>query len=308
MLNIYSGEYAGLKCEWMVNPYTRLAVVAERGLRAIFFSLPGRENIFAELGDMAIHTELGDYYLLGGHRLWHSPEWAPRTYYPENQEITITRKESQVTTTTAADGSGIKKKITFQMAENKPQVFVRHQLINEGLWGVELAPWAITQCQLGGVVLCPQNTDPENGNIGTPNRSWVFWQFSDINDKRFLFDNRITRIKAESGLPTKLGYRNTHGWIGYLYQGILFTKHFKPQIDRSHTDLGCNTEVYSCEKFVELETLAPLTILDPGKSVSHDEIWTLWSKDELKGTEDDFNSLLNQVPTFDQLTGNEEFR
>ena len=307
MVHIYSGEYAGLKCEWMENPTVRLAVAAERGQRAIYFSLAGKDNIFAELGDMALHTELGNYYLLGGHRLWLSPEWSPRTYCPESQEITITQKESQVTTTSATDASGIKKMITFQMAQNKPQVFVRHQITNEGLWGVELAPWAITQCKLGGVVICPQNTNLENGNIGTPNRSWIFWQFSDITDKRFQFGNQITQIKAEAGLPTKIGYRNTHGWIGYSYHGMLLTKQFNPQIDRSHTDLGCNTEVYGCEKFVELETLAPLVTLEPGESVSHDEIWTLWSEDELKEKEDDFNSLLNKIPTFDQLTGNEEF-
>jgi hypothetical protein len=37
--------------------------------------------------------------------------------------------------------------------------------------------------------------------------------------------------------------------------------------------LNCNCEAYSFNRFFELETLAPLSRLEPGQTASHDETW-----------------------------------
>jgi hypothetical protein len=40
-----------------------------------------------------------------------------------------------------------------------------------------------------------------------------------------------------------------------------------------HPDNNCNCEIYCNDKFIELETLGPLTQLVPGASVRHVETW-----------------------------------
>ena len=70
---------------------------------------------------------------------------------------------------------------------------------------------------------------------------------------------------------------NHHGWIGYLRAGILFVKRFEPRADQPHADMGCNVEVYCGERFIELETLAPLSRLESGQSVTHVETWELYA-------------------------------
>lgn len=52
-------------------------------------------------------------------------------------------------------GTGIRKRIEIHLSPDKPSVTLTHTLINDGLWTVELAPWAITQFRLGERVILP---------------------------------------------------------------------------------------------------------------------------------------------------------
>src|SRR6266498_5557266 len=51
----------------------------------------GKPNLMADLSSsLPTPTPYGDYHFLGGHRLWHAPEAMPRSYIPDDGEITIT--------------------------------------------------------------------------------------------------------------------------------------------------------------------------------------------------------------------------
>ena len=52
---------------------------------------------------------------------------------------------------------------------------------------------------------------------------------------------------------------------------------FEPQPELPHADLGCNTEVYCCDAYVELETLAPLRLLQPGQEAVFPEKWEFYT-------------------------------
>jgi hypothetical protein len=43
-----------------------------------------------------------------------------------------------------------------------------------------------------------------------------------------------------------------------------------------YPDNNCNAEMYCGERFVELESLAPLAVLQPGASAVHVETWDLF--------------------------------
>ncbi|MCL5999356.1 MAG: hypothetical protein M1546_25325 [Chloroflexi bacterium] len=275
MVKLEHGEYAGMAVTWVSNGHVRLAVTTQRGPRAIFLGWPQGENLFAELPDVTIPSQNGPYHLIGGHRLWHAPEWSLRTYWPETQPIKVDEKANGLTVTLAADGAGIEKRLDFVMEAEKPVVTVTHTLHNTGLWSVELATWAITQCRLGGIVLLPQPIDPADPESLLPNKRYSFWPYTNFADGRFVFGNEVTLVHAKAAPPTKLGYRNVHGWAGYWLDGTLFTKHFDPQLGADHPDYGCNCECYCNDRFVEVETLGPLAPLAPGASVTHIETWQL---------------------------------
>jgi hypothetical protein len=275
MVKLEHGEYSGMACIWVSNGQIKVAITTQRGPRAIFFGWQNGQNLFAELPDVTIPSVNGPYYLLGGHRLWHSPEWSARTYWPETQTILVEERADGAKVTLPADGGGIEKTMDFAMSSDKPIVTVTHTLSNNGLWPVELAPWAITQCQLGGIVLLPQPVAPADPDGLLANKRYSFWPYTDFADGRIVLGREMTLLHAKAAPPTKLGYRNHAGWAGYWLDDTLYTKSFDPQLNATHPDYGCNTECYCNDRFVEVETLGPLALLQPTASVTHVETWQL---------------------------------
>jgi hypothetical protein len=64
--------------------------------------------------------------------------------------------------------------------------------------------------------------------------------------------------------------------MGYLRNGVLFCKRASPYGQASYPDFGANTECFCNDRFLELETLSPLTRLEPGESLQHLETWEVY--------------------------------
>lgn len=240
----------------------------------------GKTNLLVDLQHLApVPTPYGDFHFRGGHRLWHAPESMPRTYAPDTGELIITEAPNGVILETKTEpGTGIRKKIEIQLDTARPSAIIKHTLINDGLWPVELAPWAITQFRLGGTVILPMpvgNADPA-GLL--PNRQFSLWPYARINDPRLQWDDQFTLFKADAIMPPfKMGYFNPHGWMAYWMDGTLFRKTFNVKTEMLHPDNNCNAEIYCGDQFVELESLAPLEKLDTNTSVTHTEIWDVFT-------------------------------
>jgi hypothetical protein len=273
--SVTDGFY-GLPTHIVANDHLRLDVLAEAGPRIVRLFLAGSdENQLAETPDVKWGTPYGEYCLRGGHRLWHSPEASPRSSIPDNHGLELEEVEDGVLLRQPPEvGTGICKSIEIRLDGGRPAVTLYHRLRNDGLWPVELSPWAITQLPLGGIVVMPQRTEPTDKDGLQPNRNLVLWPYTRWRDPRLHLDDDYALLKADPRLPPcKIGYLNPHGWLGYLRRGVLFCKRFEAHADQSFPDFGCNAEVYCNDLFVELETLAPLTRLEPGQSATHIETW-----------------------------------
>ncbi len=75
--------------------------------------------------------------------------------------------------------------------------------------------------------------------------------------------------------PQKIGLFNPNTWAAYLLGSDLFLKQIKADPARTYPDFGCSFETFTNAEFLELETLGPLTRIEPGKSAEHTERWTL---------------------------------
>lgn len=239
----------------------------------------GKSNLLVDLSDMPpIPTPYGDFHFQGGHRLWHAPEAMPRTYIPERDLKTTEFTNGVLIEAATEPDTGIRKSIKIELAPDKPFVTLTHTLANDGMWSAQLAPWAITQFRLGGTVTLPMtvgNTDPA-GLLH--NRQLSIWPYTRMNDPRVTWGDDVISFKADALLPPfKIGYWNTHGWITYALDGILFRKAFNVLAGLPHPDNNCNCEMYCNNQFVELETVGPLVDLAPGAAVVHVETWELES-------------------------------
>ena len=240
---------------------------------------PGKPNLMADVSSLPpIPTPYGDFHFRGGHRLWHSPEAMPRTYIPDTGELKITDFKNGVTLESPTEpGTGIRKRIDVQLAPDKPSATLTHTLTNDGLWPVELAPWAITQFRLGGKVILPMPVGNVDDAGLLPNRQLSLWPYTRINDPRLKLGDQFILFQADALLPPfKMGYFNPHGWMAYWVDGVLFRKTFEVHSGVSHPDNNSNAEMYCNDKFVELESLAPLKILNPGASITHLETWDIF--------------------------------
>jgi hypothetical protein len=256
------------------NDYLQVEFLIEP-LRITGLTPAGKANMLADLNDLpTVPTPYGDFHFRGGHRLWHAPEALPRTYIPDTP-VTVTQLPDGVLLDSQTEpGTGIRKQIEIHLAPDQPSVTLTHILINDGMWPVELAPWAITQFRLGGTVILPMavgNADPA-GLLH--NRQFSLWPYARFNDPRLKLGDEYILFAADALLPPfKIGYYNPHGWIAYWLDGTLFRKMFQADKKLSYPDNNCNAEMYCNDQFVELESLGPLTRLDPGASIAHVEKW-----------------------------------
>ena len=274
MTDFYSLPTAGLE-----NEYLTLEYLTHAGPRIVRL-IPRRlgQNLFAETPRQQLQSPYGPFHLWGGHRLWHAPETAARTYIPDDGGLTVEPLPPSV----EGDGvclrymepySGIHKEIRLRLAADAPRVTLTHRLTNLGLWPIELAPWAITQLKIGGtaVLPTPPESDPE---ALLPNRMIALWPYSRWDDPRLRLGESVIEVLAQPlATPFKIGYLNLAGWAEYRYEGVTFRKRWTPQPERRHADYGCNVEVYASERHLELETLGPLTRLEVGEMAEHIEVW-----------------------------------
>ena len=246
-------------------------------LRIIGLTPTGRTNLLADMSDAPpVPTPYGDFRFIGGHRLWHSPEAMPRTYIPDTS-VTVNEFSNGVLLEAPTEqGTGIRKQIEIHLAPDKPSITLMHTLINDGAWAVELAPWAITQFRLGGTVILPVPTRNVDDAGLLANRQLSLWPYTRINDPRVKWDDEFILFKADALMPPfKIGYFNSHGWMAYWLDDVVFRKRFEVSKEATYPDNNCNAELYCNDQFVELESLGPLLKLSPGGSINHVETWEL---------------------------------
>ncbi|MBE7021925.1 MAG: hypothetical protein E7414_01740 [Ruminococcaceae bacterium] len=272
------------KCLEISNDLVRLVVTTELGPRIINFSFIDGENIMFEdieremtMSDSE-HTAAfggGTWYIYGGHRLWTSPEAAPRSYYPDNDPVEVTLTENgAVFTPPVQVWNQYGYTLEVSLAENSTDVTILHRVTNHAGWEVTLAPWAITVLSTGGTEIIPQNTR-DTGLLG--NRLLALWPYAKMTDPRVTWGDKyiILRQDSEAEGNFKLGLDSEHAFAMYFNHGDLFIKKYATVDGAPYPDGGMNFETYTNRLFLEMESLGPQQTIAPGASAEHVEYWSL---------------------------------
>jgi hypothetical protein len=257
------------------NAQIRLEYLTTAGPRIVGLSYHGSPNMLADVYDIVLKPPYEAYSMLGGHRLWISPESPENSYVPDKTGLSVQKIPQGVILSGASETStGIRKSIRIELDPAAALVRLVHSIVNESSSPVTYAPWAITQFCQGGTVLLPQPTENSDAYGLLPNRLLVLWPYTSINDARLALRDDFILVRADAALPPmKLGYANRAGWVAYWRDGSLFRKSFDLLTGVTYPDGGCNSEVYCGDRFVELESLGVLGALAPGQTVQHTETW-----------------------------------
>ncbi|HEX6384520.1 MAG TPA: hypothetical protein VF177_07610 [Anaerolineae bacterium] len=266
-------------CYRLSNGLVELVVTTDVGPRVIRFGFAGGDNEFAEFPESLGKTGGETWQVYGGHRLWHAPEAVPRTYYPDNQPVSFEEHDGftrliQPTETT----TGIQKEIDVRLAPDAASALVTHRLYNRNPWEVELAPWALSVMRPGGTAIIPLPPRGMHPQDLLPTSRIILWPYTDMSDPRWVWGNEYVMLRQDTSRPQpqKAGVMASDGWIAYANHGHLFVKTFAYVTGAAYPDLGCSVETFTNAEMLEVETLGPLTQLEPGTAVTHTETWHLF--------------------------------
>lgn len=288
------------ECYSINNGVVEVIATKDIGPRVIAYKFIGGTNILGELDDKtSVKTDLGVWHPWGGHRLWHAPESMPRTYSPDDGPVTVevVGGNSVRLIEPVEPATHIQKEIEVTLDANGTGVTLTHKLANEGLWPVELAPWALTIVNGGGLGIIPQEPFIRHEDKLLPARPMVLWNYTDLTDPRWKFGKKYITLRCDSKLevPQKIGVGNKQGWAGYLREGTLFINQFPYSDAANYPDYGCNYETYTAGSFMELESIGPMVKLAPKETTTYIERWNLFKGIEAGSTEESLDKAITPI-------------
>jgi len=292
-------DYRGGEALCFSTKALELTVTTGLGPRVVSLrSLSGKAgNLFFQFPDD--EKRYHGYYLRGGHRLWHSPEHIVRTYQPDDEPLTVRLlPHGAVLTQPVEAQTGMQKAMRFELLGERT-VRVTHTLSNRGLWAVEASAWALTMLRGGGygvIPLMPKGSH-ESGDL-LPNYALVPWTYTDLALPCWNFHRDFLGIDVgRSPHAQKLGLTNYPGWSAYWLNGTTLVKYAPVVSGATYPDLGSALEAFTNGEMIEIETLSPLTKLEPGKSVTHVENWTVFDGLAKPSSDKVFNESLAPAVT-----------
>ncbi|KJS50558.1 hypothetical protein [Desulfosporosinus sp. BICA1-9] len=273
------------KCVEISNGKVDLVVTVEAGPRIIRYGFTGDKNVFCDDSKLELEIDGEKWRLMGGHRLWSSPEAFPRTYYPDNSAVDWCKVENGIRLKSKVQPwVQIEKEIEIVLSPEESKVKILHRITNRNAWDVELAAWAASVMAPGGKEILPFATKKSHFSDGAKGaRFMTIWAYTKMADPRVNWGNRYVTLQQDRNNKEdfKLGISNEDGWAAYLNERNLFIKRYKHFNDAIYPDNGVSYETYTIDYMLEMESLSPLKLLKPGATVEHTEEWELYNDVEL---------------------------
>lgn len=251
----------------------QMIVVTEIGPRILSLTVGGSPNLLFVDEDLSLSRPKGDsaWYIYGGHRIWVAPE-SEASYAPDNSPCAVVVSDSGMEAVAPADPeSQLQKRLAI--GEQDGRFVVSSGLLNRGDALYLGAPWAITCVVPTGVVAFPWGS----GGVWDLKRItyWNQWMdhSSDVTSPQWDPGPDLFRV-TPTGEEGKVGTNSPEGWVAWCRDDATFVKS-REWAAADYPDDGCSLEVYTCEQFVELETLGSLRYLHPGAEMVQEEVWTV---------------------------------
>lgn len=260
------------------NNEVDLVVVTAIGPRVMRYGFIDKENIFVELSQTLGKTGGDTWHVYGGHRLSHAPQADPRSHYPDNVPVEYLQRDNFLRLTQPVEETnGIQKELDISLGPHSTKVTVVHRLYNRNLWPVKLSPWALSALRTGGQAVAPLPPRGTHHDELQPTGCISLWAYADMSDPCWRWGREYVFLRQDRDKqdPQKAGFWVPAGWAAYQWNEMLFLKEVKIQSGEEYPDKNVNVEFYTDHSLLEMETLGPLTTIEPGAYIEHVEKWSL---------------------------------
>jgi hypothetical protein len=291
-------------CLRLSNGLVDLVVTTDVGPRIIRFGFIGQDNEFKEFNEQVGGSGGDAWKNYGGHRLWHAPEDPQRTYFPDNSPVDYEPIEGGIHIIQPVESlTGIQKEIDIFLSPTRAHAQIVHRLKNTNLWAIELAPWALSVMAVGGTAIIPLPPRGSHLENLVPSNMLSLWAYTDMSDPRWTWGQRYILLRQDPTqlTPQKLGALVPDGWMAYARQSHLFLKKITYLEGELYPDLGCNMETFTNDQILEVESLGPMTYLEPGDAVEHIEDWFLFQDVAVPVSDEDV--IRSILPKVDEAKG-----
>ncbi|MGB2869247.1 MAG: hypothetical protein WBD36_12405 [Bacteroidota bacterium] len=282
-------------CLRLFNNEIDLIATTDVGPRIIRFGFIGGQNEFIEYPEQQGVTGSTTYRSYGGHRLWVAPETQGWTNHPDNNPVEWKQDGSTLILKPPVEpGTHLQKEMRIRLDPDRNHVHITHQITNHHSLPQTLAPWAISVMAPGGCAILPQEPFQPHAERVLPVRPFVLWGYTQMADPRWTWGNQFVRVRQDPNAttPQKIGARVTAGWAAYVNGDRLYIKKFAFDPVATYPDFGCNAEVFTNPRMLEVESLGALKSLARGESVTHEEDWYLFRGIKVGESEQDISSAI----------------
>ncbi len=276
----YMTDFYGYSTRSISNSFFSMDVLSHAGPRIVRLEPKGTGlNLLAEVPTVHFDSPQGDFFPLGGHRLWAGPEFPEVTYLPDHlsAEVEEIPNGLRIQHESHYLETHYQRQLEVILDQAGPKAALMHQIKNLGTKPLQILPWAITQFRMGSKAHLPMAKGQIAVNEYLPNRNLVLWPYSRLQDKRFHLENTCVEIDATpDDTALKVGIFSPVGWAAIEFsEGWVLIKRFTVLKPEDYGDFNSNLQCYVKDTFIELETLGKLTTLQPGEAVTHLEEWEL---------------------------------
>ncbi|MCM8769523.1 MAG: DUF4380 domain-containing protein [Candidatus Omnitrophica bacterium] len=290
-------EVGGFKIKSFTLGSLVVGVATDIGPRILWLSSKERPdfNLFEVLPETGVKTPDGFWHIYGGHRLWTSPEAMPRSYSLDDQPVDISIKGKNVVISGKPELANSVRKAIRLTPREEGILEVVHTITNISRWPISLSAWALSVMRPDGTAIIPCRPAKVDDTGLLPDRHLTLWPYTDLSDRRFHFtqDYLFLAQDQKASSPVKIGTAARPDWAAYWVAGMGFVKTFQKK-NGDYPDYGCTVEVYTNSQFLELETLSPLQVVEPGNFIVHTEFWRV---KKVKGEGKSLEKLAREIET-----------
>jgi hypothetical protein len=253
-----------------------MVVVAEIGPRILSLSVGDGPNLL-----MVDHDTAGrgqgdvDWHIYGGHRVWVAPE-TEDTYAPDNERCEINVTDDGLTVVApVTPQTKLRKRLTITGQGDR--FVVEQGILNTGDMLYTGAVWALTCVEPSGIVVFPWG---RGGRWDL--KKIVYWNewighSSDVTSRQWQPGPDLFKV-VPTGEEGKVGTNSPEGWVALCREDATFVKSHAWTPGVRYPDEDCSIQVYTCARFIEMETLSPLAVFHPGEEIVHQEVWTVMAE------------------------------
>lgn len=278
-------------CVQIENDQAVLLVSLDFGPRVVYYALQDGKNVFFEdpAHKVAVHTpSMDEYYgegatwhVLGGTRLWASPEAMPQSYCPDDDPVSYEEIPGGVLVTAPPqEKNGLQMRFSVVLDEYSSKVTVNYFVKNISDAPKTFGAWASSVMAPNGLEIF-ERPRTENGLMS--NRVLALWPSADMTDPRVYWGKRFITLRQEKGNTQrfKMATNNELGYVVYVVNGSAFIKHHTHDPRLTYPDYNTSFATFTNDHFLEVETLGELKEVAPGADAIHTEEWELKAAPEM---------------------------